>query len=254
MCVCLKPCRTQSWDLTLKTSQCHDILGGWENWLKAAGVSFMLDIKISCLCCYMPHLTIPTWVAFKGICLLCFCFFKNIHFSKSCAKSHPCLWWTATFLQCRKTEQAWGLVKGSLSTQFCNSHISQLPDVEFRQTDLVTWCCCIWLVDIDMFRIKKENQWPGQSIKVLLKEVIQLPVSVVCRDYTNVLMAFRACWMGSDPALVRMGPGCTLVYMDHISVKCPHLIMWGRVRGEVGIWARAWSDTNTRGKHAVVSA
>lgn len=69
-----------------------------------------------------------------------------------------------------------------------------------------------------MLRIKKENQRPGQSIKVLLKEVIQLPVSVVCRDYTNVLMAFRACWMGSDPALVRMGPRCTWSF----SVRGPH--------------------------------
>lgn len=63
-------------------------------------------------------------------------------------------------------------------------------------------------MDIDILCIKKENQRPGQSIKVLLKEVIQLPVSVVCRDYTNVLMASRACWMGSDPALVRLGSGC----------------------------------------------
>lgn len=136
-------------------------------------------------------------------------------------------------------QQAWGLVKGRLSTRFCNSHISELPDVEFRQTDLVTWCCSVWLVDIDMFRIKKENQRPGQSIKVLLKEVIQLPVSVVCRDYTNVLMAFRACWMGSDPALVCMDPGCAWSLSIHGAHQCEvwHLTLWGRVRFPA--WARS---------------
>lgn len=51
----------------------------------------------------------------------------------------PCPRWTATFLQIRKTGgNAWGLVKGSLSeTQFCNGHVSELPEVEFRRADLV---------------------------------------------------------------------------------------------------------------------
>lgn len=89
-----------------------------------------------------------------------------------------------------------------------------------------------------MLRIKKENQRPGQSIKVLLKEVIQLPVSVVCRDYTNVLMAFRACWMGSDPALVRMGPRCTWSFSVHgphqfeVYTTAPLCVTQGANRGE----------------------
>lgn len=134
--------------------------------------------------------------------------------------------------------------------QFCNSHTLELPDVEFWQTDSVIGCQSIWLVDIDMLRIKKKNQRPGQSIKVLLKEVIQLPVSVVCRDYTNVLMAFRACWMGSDPALVRMGPGCTWSFSIHgphqceVSTVAPRRVKQCASRGEP-LKQRTSSNNNT---------
>lgn len=80
----------------------------------------------------------------------------------------------------------------------------------------------------------KENQRPGQSIKVLLKEVIQLPVSVVCRDYTNVLMAFRACWMESGPALVCMGPRCTR------SVCTGQITVNVHISGEPVCWHLTW--------------
>lgn len=78
---------------------------------------------------------------------------------------------------------------------FCNSHIEKPPCRSTiwrgRLEETVAWCRSRRGYQYAVYY--KENQQPGQSIKVLLKEVIQLPVSVVCRDYTNVLMAFRAC-------------------------------------------------------------
>jgi len=59
--------------------------------------------------------------------------------------------------------------------------------------------CDWWILIFSVLKKKNgANQRAGQSIKVLLKEVIQLAMSVVCRDYSSVLMASRA-WRALNP-------------------------------------------------------
>lgn len=50
----------------------------------------------------------------------------------------------------------------------------------------------------DACAIEENQRQAGQSIKVLFKEVIQLPVSVVHGDYSNVLIANAGRRMGSN--------------------------------------------------------
>ena len=123
ICVCLdvriKLCRTQTWDLALKTNQCHDESGVWGNWHQTAGAVFVLYDRTSS----------SFWKIISILHAALQCSEEVFHqglmaavFKLNSVKVNPVCDDTATLLHVREMAHTWGLVKDNQSVFYHQSY------------------------------------------------------------------------------------------------------------------------------------